>query len=60
LFYSGSGSTFAYGVLDTHYKYDLSLNEAVDLAIKAIVAAAYRDSASGGLVRGILFYPKII
>ena len=25
MFSCGSGSTYAYGVLDTHYKYDMSL-----------------------------------
>ena len=51
LFSVGSGSPFAYGVLDTHYKYDMSLDEAVKLGIRAIVAATHRDSASGGVVR---------
>lgn len=29
LFAVGSGGTFAYGVLDTNYRYDMSLDEAV-------------------------------
>jgi len=32
LFSCGSGSTFAYGVLDTYYHYNLSLEQAVSLA----------------------------
>jgi len=51
LFSVGSGSPYAYGVLDTGYKYDMTLEQAVDLGIRAIVNATFRDSASGGVVR---------
>lgn len=51
MFSVGSGSPFAYGVLDSGYKYDMTLKEAVELGIKAIANAAYKDSASGGVVR---------
>eukprot|EP01054_Gregarina_sp_Poly1_P000593 Gregarina_sp_Poly_1__592@NODE_113_length_13886_cov_267_363051_g100_i0_p8_GENE_NODE_113_length_13886_cov_267_363051_g100_i0NODE_113_length_13886_cov_267_363051_g100_i0_p8_ORF_typecomplete_len277_score30_34Proteasome/PF00227_26/8_1e48_NODE_113_length_13886_cov_267_363051_g100_i057056535 len=51
LFSVGSGSTYAYGVLDSHYKWDLTKEEAHDLARRAIVHATHRDGASGGLVR---------
>lgn len=51
LFSVGSGSTFAYGVLDTGYRYDLTKEEAVELAQRAIFAATYRDAYSGGTVR---------
>lgn len=51
LFAVGSGGTFAYGVLDTQYRYDMSLKEAVDLGIRAISSATFKDSASGGVVR---------
>merc|ERR1719230_1074838 len=51
LFAVGSGGTFAYGVLDTQYKYDMEIQEAVDLGIRAIASATYRDAASGGIVR---------
>jgi len=51
LFSVGSGSTFAYGVLDTGYKYDLTTPEAFDLAERAIFAATHRDAYSGGTVR---------
>ena len=47
----GSGSTFAYGVLDSGYSYDLSKEAALDLAQRAIFAATYRDAYSGGSVR---------
>jgi len=51
LFAVGSGGTFAYGVLDTNYKWDLTLDEAVKLGIRAISSATFKDSASGGVVR---------
>jgi len=51
LFSVGSGSTFAYGVLDTGYKFDMETDEAFDLAERAIFAATHRDAYSGGTVR---------
>jgi 20S proteasome subunit beta 5 len=51
LFAVGSGGTFAYGVLDTQYRWDMSLEDAVDLGIRAIASATFKDSASGGVVR---------
>lgn len=48
---SGSGSTFAYGVLDTGYSYELETEAALLLAQRAIFAATYRDAYSGGTVR---------
>lgn len=44
---SGSGGSFAFGVFDSQYKKDLTEDEAVDLAIKAVNSALQRDSASG-------------
>jgi proteasome beta subunit len=43
----GSGSPYAYGVLEDHYKKDVSLSDSIDLAIRALNAAMKRDSASG-------------
>ncbi|RKO94925.1 proteasome subunit MB1, partial [Caulochytrium protostelioides] len=51
LFSVGSGSTYAYGILDAGYRYDLSVDEAIDLARRAIYHATYRDAYSGGSVR---------
>jgi len=51
VFSVGSGSTYAFGVLDTGYKYDLSLEDAVELGRKSIYHATHRDGASGGVVR---------
>ena len=36
---------------DTGYRYDLTFDEATDLARRAIFAATYRDAYSGGTVR---------
>ncbi|KAK4687699.1 20S proteasome subunit beta 5, partial [Tremellales sp. Uapishka_1] len=47
LFSVGSGSTFAYGVLDQGYSYDLSDEEAQELGRRSIVAAGHRDAYSG-------------
>lgn len=44
---SGSGSVFAYGVLETQYKPDLSIQEGVQLATRAVNTALQRDSCSG-------------
>ena len=44
---SGSGSVMAFGVLETLYKKDLSVEEGVKLGIKAVNAAVQRDIASG-------------
>eukprot|EP01115_Flamella_aegyptia_P006214 TRINITY_DN26196_c0_g1_i1.p1 TRINITY_DN26196_c0_g1~~TRINITY_DN26196_c0_g1_i1.p1 ORF type:complete len:268 (-),score=40.41 TRINITY_DN26196_c0_g1_i1:71-874(-) len=46
----GSGSTYAYGVLDSGYKYDLSVEQAIDLGRRAIFHATHRDAYSGGYV----------
>jgi len=43
----GSGSVFAYGVLETLFKKGMSMDEGVKLAMKGINAALQRDSASG-------------
>jgi proteasome beta subunit len=44
---SGSGSVMAFGVLDTLYKKDMSIDEGIELALKAINAALQRDIATG-------------
>jgi len=51
LFSAGSGSPYALGVLDSGYRWDLTDNEAYDLAQKAITAATHFDSYSGSIVR---------
>lgn len=51
LFSVGSGMTYAYGVLDTFYRYDMNLDDAVELGRRAIYHATNRDTGSGGVVR---------
>ncbi|XP_036593201.1 proteasome subunit beta type-5 [Trichosurus vulpecula] len=46
----GSGSVYAYGVMDQGYSFDLSVEDAYDLARRAIYQATYRDAYSGGVV----------
>jgi len=50
---SGSGSTFAYGLLEDQYKEGISKEEGINLALKAVNTALQRDSASGN---GITIY----
>jgi len=48
-FYStGSGSPFAYGVLESEFKENMSVEEAITLTIRAIKTAIERDIGSGG------------
>lgn len=50
LFAVGSGSPFAYSVLDAHYRPDLDTQQALDLVEKAVTTAAHRDAYSGGIL----------
>jgi 20S proteasome subunit beta 5 len=52
VFSVGSGSLYAYGVLDSGYKHDLTDEEAYELGRRAIYHATYRDASSGGIIRG--------
>jgi len=45
----GSGSTYAYGILDTAYRWDMTEEEAVELGKRAIYHATHRDAYSGGM-----------
>jgi len=51
VFSVGSGSIYAYGVLDDGYRQDLTDKEAYDLGQRAIYHATFRDAASGGVIR---------
>ncbi|CAH1779466.1 unnamed protein product [Owenia fusiformis] len=50
MFSVGSGSTYAYGVLDSGYNYDMSVEDAYQLGERAIYHATHRDAYSGGTV----------
>jgi proteasome beta subunit len=43
----GSGSPFAYGLIEETYSRDMSTSDAVDLSLRGLTAAMKRDSASG-------------
>ena len=49
----GSGSTYAYGVLDAGYDFNLSVADAIDLGRRSIYHATFRDAYSGGVVNGM-------
>ncbi|VUT27602.1 MAG: Proteasome subunit beta precursor [Candidatus Syntrophoarchaeum sp. GoM_oil] len=44
---TGSGSPIAYGVLEDRYREGMSIDEGVELAVRALHIAMKRDSASG-------------
>jgi len=46
----GSGSTYAYGIIDTEYRKNLTVDEAIQLGRRAIYHATHRDAYSGGFV----------
>lgn len=50
LFAVGSGSTFAYSVLDAHYRWDLDVATALDVVERAVRTAVRRDAYSGGMI----------
>ncbi|OWF38033.1 proteasome subunit beta type-5-like [Mizuhopecten yessoensis] len=50
IFSVGSGATYAYGVIDSGYAWDLTVPEAIDLGRRAIYHATHRDAYSGGVV----------
>ncbi|XP_063369935.1 proteasome subunit beta type-5 [Cydia amplana] len=51
VFSVGSGSVYAFGVLDSGYHWDLSDVEAQELGRRAIYHATHRDAYSGGIIR---------
>lgn len=57
---SGSGSVFAYGVLETHYHPELTTAEAIEIAKKAVNTALQRDSASGNGINVVVVTDKEI
>ncbi|KAL0270448.1 UNVERIFIED_CONTAM: hypothetical protein PYX00_007860 [Menopon gallinae] len=51
VFSVGSGSIYAFGVLDTGYHWNLEDAQAYDLAQRSIYHATFRDASSGGIIR---------
>jgi 20S proteasome subunit beta 5 len=50
----GSGSTFAYGILDNLWRADLTVEEACEVGRRSIYHATRRDAYSGGMIN--VFY----
>ncbi len=44
---TGSGTTYAISILENHYRYDMSISEAIELAERAVSTAMQRDMGSG-------------
>ncbi len=57
---SGSGSVFAYGVLESQYKPDLAAADGVKLAIRCINTALQRDTYSGNGIDVVVVTDKDI
>ncbi|MBN2603972.1 MAG: archaeal proteasome endopeptidase complex subunit beta [Candidatus Thermoplasmatota archaeon] len=47
---AGSGSPYVFGVLEDSYRENMTTDEGIELAVRAITAAKNRDSASGGMI----------
>ena len=50
MFCVGSGQTFAYGVVDAGLKWDMSVEDALYLGKRGILAATHRDAYSAGSI----------
>ncbi len=55
---SGSGSVYAFGLIDAQYKKDMTVEAAADLAKNAIRSAITRDTASGNGYDIVAVTPK--
>ena len=56
---SGSGAPIAYGVLESLYHFDITNDEAKEIAKKAVAAAMERDPGSGNGM-DVLVIPKLV
>ena len=56
---SGSGAPIAYGVLESLYHFDITNDEAKEIAKKAVTAAMERDPGSGNGI-DVLVIPKLV
>jgi len=55
---SGSGSVFAYGVLESSFDKNMSIDEGINLAVKSINAALQRDTYSGNGINVVTITKK--
>jgi len=49
-FVAGSGGTYAQGVIDEGYKWEMEVEEACELGRRAVYHAVHRDAYSGGTI----------
>lgn len=56
---SGSGAPIAYGVLESLYHFDITNDDAKEIAKKAVAAAMERDPGSGNGI-DVLVIPKLV
>lgn len=57
LFGVGSGSSFAYAILENGYRWEMTDEEAIDLGLRSVMHAAHRDAMSGGMQNVYLIKP---
>ncbi|XP_029023717.1 proteasome subunit beta type-8 [Betta splendens] len=50
MFSTGCGNSYAYGVIDSGYREDMTVEEAYELGRRGIAHATHRDAYSGGVV----------
>lgn len=50
MFSTGCGNSYAYGIVDSGYREDMTVEEAYELGRRGIVHATHRDAYSGGVV----------
>lgn len=55
---TGSGSPFAYGLLEDGYRREMNEEEAVDLAVRALRSAMRRDVGSGEDINVVVITPE--
>ncbi len=55
---TGSGSPVAYGVLEERYRDNITVDEAVEIAVQAVRSAMLRDVASGDGVDVVIIGPN--
>lgn len=57
LYGAGSGSTFAFSVVDNEYRFDMTEEEAIALGKKALFHAVSIDAMSGGMINIFVIRP---
>lgn len=55
---TGSGAPYAYGVLEEHFKENMSRDEVIDLGIRCLHASMSRDAASGNGMELVIISKK--